>query len=304
VTLPAVTGQLDPSEARTLTDEVKRDVVALREKLLRLYEGGAHLALGYASWAEYWQAEFETAWQHGYRQLDAARVDRLIHPWANDALPERQARELVPLLDQPAALVDVVLELRAEHGDRLTADKVRSAVEGRLRLEQQIGMVTASDTFEWYTPAVYVDAARQVLGGIDLDPASSAEANATVKAASYYDAETDGLARSWRGRVWLNPPYSGLAGRFVGKLLDEYAAGRVTAAVLLLNGYRFDAAWFQPLWDGVLCFTDHRIKFTSPLRDSSPNGTTASVFVYVGPDRARFARAFSEFGHVVEKFAA
>jgi hypothetical protein len=104
MTLAAVTGELGDGrltadEARQLTEEVKHDVVALREKLLRLYEGGAHLALGYASWKDYWQAEFETSWQYGYRQLDAARVDRVVRQLANGPLPEGQARELVPLLD-------------------------------------------------------------------------------------------------------------------------------------------------------------------------------------------------------------
>jgi hypothetical protein len=39
---------------------VKADLSRLRDKLLRLYEGDAHIALGYPSWKEYWQAEFET----------------------------------------------------------------------------------------------------------------------------------------------------------------------------------------------------------------------------------------------------
>ena len=42
---------LSREQARALTDEVKADVIALWVKLLTLYEGGAHTALGYASWS-------------------------------------------------------------------------------------------------------------------------------------------------------------------------------------------------------------------------------------------------------------
>jgi hypothetical protein len=257
----------------------------------------------YSTFEAYLDERWGMSRSRGYRLIDAAAVAELVSPMG-DIPNERQARELVPLLDQPDDLVAVVRELRAEYGDRITAEKTRIAVGEHLRREQQLGTVFSSDTFEWYTPPIYVNAARDVLGAIDLDPASSAEANGTVNAAAYYDVHADGLSQPWHGRVWMNPPYGGQAGLFVDKLLADYAAGRVVAAVLLLNGYRCDAVWFQPLWEHVLCFTDHRIRFTSPFRDSSPNGTSGSVFVYVGPDRARFVRTFSKFGHVVAKVAA
>ena len=69
---------------------------------------------------------------------------------------------------------------------------------------------------EWYTPPEYIDAARDVLGGIDLDPASSDIANDTVKADEYYTVDDDGLTRvrpagSWRGGDRrMNLPYSRL----------------------------------------------------------------------------------------------
>jgi hypothetical protein len=75
---------------------------------------------------------------------------------------------------------------------------------------------------EWYTPADYIEAAREVMGSIDIDPASNDIAQETVKAAVYYTAETNGLDKEWRGNVWMNPPYaSDLIGKFIDKLVSE-----------------------------------------------------------------------------------
>jgi len=66
---------------------------------------------------------------------------------------------------------------------------------------------------ESYTPAVYIEAARAVMGGIDLDPASNALAQKTVKASRWYGEQENGLLQKWEGRVipW-HPPFSRLSG--------------------------------------------------------------------------------------------
>lgn len=158
-----------------------------------------------------------------------------------------------------------------------------------------------SSCVEYYSPSNVIEAAVRVLGPIDLDPASCREANATVQANRYYDREQDGLKQIWRGTVWLNPPYGGDAGAFVAKLLAEYRAGHVTAAIVALNSHCTDAGWFQPLFEYLLCFTAGRIKYHNPRHKGShpPHGT---VFVYLGPDPDRFAQKFSCFGHVVAPY--
>ena len=61
--------------------------------------------------------------------------------------------------------------------------------------------------FQRYTPAKEVEAAREVLGTIDLDPASNPQAQETVKAEKFFTEDDDGLSKEWDGNVWLNPPY-------------------------------------------------------------------------------------------------
>ena len=54
---------------------------------------------------------------------------------------------------------------------------------------------------EWYTPPAIIEAARNVMGSIDLDPASCYEANKIVKATEHYDIEDNGLTHRWEGNM-------------------------------------------------------------------------------------------------------
>ena len=60
-------------------------------------------------------------------------------------------------------------------------------------------LLSQSDQNDWRTPRKFLDAAREVMGAIDLDPATSAEANDTVKAETFYTEANDGLQQPWRG---------------------------------------------------------------------------------------------------------
>ncbi len=166
-----------------------------------------------------------------------------------------------------------------------------------------VSVLTSSDSAEWYTPRVYVEAARLVLGAIDLDPASCELANRTVKAARFYTEADDGLRQPWRGRVWLNPPYGrrdgdSNQGLWTERLHAEHFSGRVHAGIALVNAST-GAAWFQRCWEGWVCLTDHRIRFVDEAGNPSTSPTKDNAFVYFGPEWARFAQVFSRFGRII-----
>jgi hypothetical protein len=164
-------------------------------------------------------------------------------------------------------------------------------------------LIQQSLSSEHYTPRQYLDAARDVLSGsIDLDPASCPEANRIVRAKRFFSMDDDGLTQPWHGTVWLNPPYGRRVGDFIAKFIAEYDAGRVEAGVVLVNAHCTDTDWFQLLWRGLLCFTDHRINFYGD--DERSGSTHGSVFAYFGERRDAFVEAFSQFGTVVAKIAA
>lgn len=120
---------LSPGEARSLTDEVKGDAERLWRKLVELYEGGAHGALGYSSWGAYFKTEFGGSRARAYQLLEAGRVMEALESVQHVGLPknDRQAKELAPLLKTPDALREAWAEV-VEHHSEPTAADVREVV--------------------------------------------------------------------------------------------------------------------------------------------------------------------------------
>lgn len=158
-------------------------------------------------------------------------------------------------------------------------------------------------TPEWYTPAEYVEAARAVMGAIDLDPASCWKANEVVKATEIHDKSDNGLSWLWHGRVFLNPP-GGLVREFWRTLLAEHMYGDVPEAVWM--GYSLQQ--LQTLQSNneagpvrmaaSICYPRKRIAFLDATGTASKRPTHANYIAYLGPSTDTFAIHFSQFGEV------
>jgi len=189
---------------------------------------------------------------------------------------------------------------------------------------QPMRTLTSSATSEWCTPSQYVEMARDVMGSIDLDPASCAIANKHfVKARIYHPIDHDGLNRDWHGNIFLNPPYNKIgnessAGIWADYLLHQYYSGNVDQAILLTKsvpGYHWWDNLFNGGWPGPVCITRGRISFiladwvhkdgswTVPLNEKgkpiSNISKSASSFWYIGDRTARFKTIFSQIGRVI-----
>jgi hypothetical protein len=166
--------------------------------------------------------------------------------------------------------------------------------DGNIKSNQNNGVV------EWYTPAEYIEAARKVMGSIDLDPATSDFAQKTVGAATHYTAADDGLSQDWSGTVWMNPPFKmPEVSQFIGKLCGAVDAGDVPHAVVVTNN-NTDTKWWHQAAEraAAICFTRGRVKWYNAAQpDCSP--TNGQTFFYFGSRAKTFTKVFSDFGFVV-----
>lgn len=184
-----------------------------------------------------------------------------------------------------------------------------------------------SGDFEYYTDPEIVNAARRVMGGIDLDPASSEIANQTVGATCYFSAEDNKqiktLERNWGYRetpfrVWMNHPFSRGENACVKNGVGEYKCKKkvcqergfhidegipgnadwVNKLVSEFNAGHVSQAccitfaatsedWFQPLYGGFMCYLSPRTNYYLPNGKKKKGVTKGSVVTYFGPKERR-----------------
>lgn len=148
---------------------------------------------------------------------------------------------------------------------------------------------------EWYTPPEWTDRARDVMGGIDLDPATTPKAQSWIQATTYYTANEDGLSKPWGGRVWLNPPYSKTK-PWVIKAIAEYDARNITEAIILVKSAS-DTSWFSLLAERF-CRAERRGRMEFIDREGKPGSSPAhgNTFFYLGDNPERFRSVFKAAG--------
>ena len=198
----------------------------------------------------------------------------------------------------------VLRQMRQAHSklsDEQFEERVEEAIETQTPMTRQ-SLKTPhvshnSGENEWYTPPFIIEAARQAMGGIDLDPASSAKAQEAVKAGTCFTIDDDGLSKPWDGRIWLNPPYSkDLVSRFVDKLIYEAPE----QACILVNNAT-ETAWGQSLLKDAdaVCFISSRLKYLSPggIKNTPLQG---QMVCYFGDNAHSFEAEFEAHGTVLK----
>lgn len=203
-------------------------------------------------------------------------------------ISQKTAERFQQMADHEEVVHEAILEAR-ESDDIVS----RSSVMKKIKEAKRPHVTNNSKDDEWYTPALYIDAARKVLGEIDLDPASNDFANETVQAKTYFTEEDNGLEQEWFGRIWMNPPYSSaLLIRFADKLITS----NFEQAIVLVNNAT-ETAWFEKMVSkaSAIVFHKGRIKFRK--RDGEHGSPLqGQAFIYYGNNADKFLEVFSKFG--------
>lgn len=137
---------------------------------------------------------------------------------------------------------------------------------------------------EWLTPPEIIE----VLGPFDLDPCAPIN-RPWPTAAKHFTVEDDGLAQSWAGRVWMNPPYGSEVEAWMNRLATH---GQGTALIFARTETE---AFHRTVWqraDAVL-FLHGRLYFhhVSGQRASANAGAPSVLVAYGERDVDRLAHA-------------
>jgi DNA N-6-adenine-methyltransferase (Dam) len=203
-----------------------------------------------------------------------------------------EAEKLTEISKQKVSKWALRLKDRAAYRELLHGTAYRTAMGGG-------GMMSnagSTGDFERYTPSKYIEAVREVLGQIDLDPASCPQAQKTVRAKKFFTKKTDGLNQQWHGKTFLNPPYeTKLCTAFIDKLIEEIKVGRVTEAIVLLTVVISTAFRTAASECKAICFTVQSVPFVKPDGAKAPL-IQRRAFFYFGDDVRGFEKVFRRIG--------
>lgn len=133
-----VEGDLDKMDALAVTAKIKAYAGVAWTLLVEAHERKAHKALGYASWAEYVEAEFDMSRSRSYQLISQARVVLEISEAVSTMvdISEREARDLAPMIEEAKAAVTAVAD--ALPTDASPEDKTAAVTEALDRLRTSV----------------------------------------------------------------------------------------------------------------------------------------------------------------------
>jgi len=171
--------------------------------------------------------------------------------------------------------------------------------------------MTLNYRVDWQTPDKYLDAARAVLGEIELDPGTSAIAQKRIQAKKFYTRHDSCLDHDWHGKVWMNPAYT-LLPEMTDKLIRSHRLGNVPEAIFMTHTKTVWDAWFQDAFRECdsICFVNELVEWYPGHMDDLDSSSLGinfpmpaydergTVIFYFGDNTDKFKEHFTQFGAI------
>jgi len=168
----------------------------------------------------------------------------------------------------------------------------------RIDLENHQQINQDSGNTEWYTPPEIIEAARNCLKIIELDPFSCYKADRVVKSLYYLTKQQDGFDERWGScKVWCNHPFSRENNkRIAAKAISEHKNN--DAEIVMITFAATSESWFKPLLDYPQCFLYGRTNYFDENGIKVKGVTKGSVITYLGKHVDRFYESFKHLGKI------
>ncbi len=170
------------------------------------------------------------------------------------------------------------------------------------------GRTTTPISQTWCTPPKYVNAVRDFLGNIALDPCSNRYS--IVRADVEYQLPThDGLVGTWNyPTIYVNPPYGADRRRHttIRHWLHRCAAAHkeygseVLALVPVASNTKHWKLYVFGAAAAVAFLYDTRLRFLVDGKDEGKGAPMSCAMVYWGKNVSRFDDVFTPFGAVLD----
>ena len=226
------------------------------------------------------------------RKVDAAEGEGIMARWefGRELLKQRKGEQLphglIGRLVEHTGKSERELQYRIAFAQQCkTAEEVRTtvrtfsswhAIRTQALPDKRLAPLMSSETDQWSTPQDLFNELDAEFG-FELDVCAD---KANAKCSRYFTEADDGLAQTWSGVCWMNPPYGEAIGKWVQKARESAEAG---ATVVCLVPARVDTAWW---WHncryGEVRFLRGRLKFGGS-ETSAP--FPSAVVIFGRPER-------------------
>lgn len=137
------------------------------------------------------------------------------------------------------------------------------------------GMMS-STTSEWATPQDLFDDLDRRYGPFTLDPCCTDD---NAKCDKHFTEVEDGLAQTWSGRVFMNPPYGRRVQHWIRKAYESAQSGTADLVVCLVPSRTDTAWWHDYCMKGEITFIRGRVYFRQDGKsDRAPFPSAVVVF--------------------------